>query len=448
MKTICCFISFFWVPWCHAQGFFTLTEDKPLSFKFEMVHHLILVPVTINGIEFCFLMDTGVKETILFANTEDSLYLHNQQKVRFQGIGMEEGVDGIISNGNIVNVGGIAVDSLHLLYVVQGEDMDISSRVGVGINGILGARFFNSFPVKVDYIRSRFTIYPPGYDYSRVVRKYQEIPIELQNDRLYIDGKVQVADEWIGGKMLLDMGNADAFMLFAFLLPELKVREPYVEEYIGQGFNGPIYGKRNRIRKVSLHGIEFDYPIVAYPDSNSVYVARFASGRIGSIGNQSLQCFHLFMDYKNNRLYLRKNKQFGKPFLLNMAGINVKHDGLIWTKEEIKVPAGKSEGEGFRVEDMGIAFSLINDHFQYKFALKPIYKIEGVRKDSPAAQVGVKDGDTLLRINGIRTENLTLAKILSKFHTKPGDEVRLLLQRGDEKINVRFHLMDPVPYKY
>lgn len=431
----------------YAQGFFTITENKPQSFKFEMVNHLVLVPVTINGVEFSFLMDTGVKETILFANTDDSVYLHNQQKILFQGIGMEEGVEGVISNGNIVNVGGVAVDSLHGLYVVQGDDLDLSSRVGVGINGILGSRFFKSFPIKIDYNRSRLTVYPPGYDYSREVRRYQEMPIELYNDRPYMDGRVLVDNEWIEGKMLIDMGNTDPFLLFEFLLPELDIREPYVEEYIGQGFNGPIYGKRNRIRRVSLNGIDFDYPIVAYPDSNSVYIARFAPGRIGSIGNQSLERFFVLMDYKNERLYLRKNKQFGKPFLLNMAGIGVKHDGLIWTKEVVKIPITRSDTGGYLEEERGITFYIANDHFQYSFVLKPLYKIEGVRKDSPAALAGVKDGDILLRVNGVHTDNLTLAKILSRFHAKPGDEVRLQLQRGEEKLRIRFRLTDPVPYR-
>ncbi len=411
-----------------------------------MVNNLVLVPVTINGIKFSFLMDTGVRETILFANTEDSLYLHNQKKIKFEGIGIGEGVDGVISTGNIVDVGGVAVDSLHWLYVVQGEDLDMSSSVGVGINGILGSRFFNSFPIRIDYIRSRLTIYPPGYDYSREVQRYEAIPIELYNYRPYIQGNIQVDDQWIRGKMLIDMGNTDAFMLLAFLLPDFIVREPYVEEYIGRGFNGVIYGKRNRIQKASVQGIEFDYPIVAYPDSNAVYMARLVSGRIGSIGNQSLQRFHVLMDYKDKRFYLRKNKWFGKPFLLNMAGIDVKHDGMIWIKEIINVEVPKPEPLGMLGEDQGMTINLTNSQVQYIFALKPSYKIEGVRKDSPAALAGAQEGDTLLKINGTHTGNLTLAKILSKLQTKPGDGVQLLLQRGDEKIRVRFRLTDPIPY--
>lgn len=446
MKKVCCLILLFWASWSYAQGLFRLPADKPLSFKFELVNHLILVPVTINGVEFSFLLDTGVKETILFANTEDSLYLNNQNKVKFQGLGIEERIDGIVSTGNIVEVGGTVVDSLHWLYVVQGEDLDISSSVGVGINGILGSRFFSSFPIKVDYVKSRITIYPPGYDYSREVQRYESIPVEIMADRPYIRGNIQIDTQWVEGKLLLDMGNTDPFMLFAFLLPDVEIKEPYVEEYIGRGFNGVIYGKRNRVRKASLHGIELNYPIVAYPDSNAVYMARLLSGRIGSVGNQTLQRFHVLMDYERSRFYLKKNKYFRKPFLLNMAGLDLKHDGMIWTQEVVAADVPKSEQRGLNPPNQGVTINLTNDRFQYKFVLKPSYVVAGIRKGSPAALAGVQKGDVLMKVNGTYVSNLTLAKILGKLRTKPGDEVRLLLQRKGEEFHVRFRLIDPIPY--
>lgn len=446
MRAVCYLIWFFWTSWGYGQGLFKLTDDKPQSFNFELVNHIVLVPVTINGIEFSFLLDTGVKETILFANTEDSLYLRNQNKIKFYGIGIEDGIDGIISTGNTVNVGGIAVDSLHWLYVIQGDDLDISNDIGVGINGILGSKFFNSFPLKIDYIKSRITIYPHQYDYSKEVRRYSEIPIEVEGDRPYIQADMQIDNDWIKGKMLMDMGNTDALMLFAFLLPDFSIKEPYVEEYIGRGFNGAIYGKRNRIRKASLQGIELNYPIVAYPNSNAVYMAKLAKERIGSIGNQTLQRFHVFMDYGNERVYLKKNKLFRRPFLLNMAGMDLKHDGMIWTQEQVVIKESKPERGGLSPKDQGITINLNNDKLQYKFILKPSYKISGLRKNSPAALAGVQAGDTLLKINGINAGNLSLSKILDKLQSRPGDEIRLVLQRGEEKIHVRFRLMDPIPY--
>lgn len=444
MKIACCCILYCWASWSYAQGLFTLTKDKPLTFKFDLVNHLVLVPVTINGVEFSFLMDTGVKETILFAHTDDSLFLNNQHKIKFQGLGAGAPVEGIISTGNVVIVGGVAIDSLHWLYVVQGEDLDISSSVGVGINGILGSTFFRSFPLKINYIRQRITIFPPDYDYS--VRGYTEIPVEILNDKPYVLGSVLVDEAWMHGKLLVDMGNSDPFMLFAFLLPHFEVREPYIDAYIGQGFNGPIYGKRNRIRQVSLYGFDFDYPIVSYPDSTALQVARLAPERIGSIGNQSLQRMHLLMDYKKERFYIRKNRQFGKAFLLNMSGIEVKHAGMTWTRELVQMTRPKSMGSQVLGEELGVTIDLTDHIFHHRFTLKPIYIIDEVRQGSPAARAGVQPGDTLIRINGARTNNLTLSRILSKLQTKPYDQVRLILRRSNEDIRVHFRLEDPIPY--
>ncbi|WP_187444179.1 PDZ domain-containing protein [Sphingobacterium phlebotomi] len=428
-----------------SQGIFQIRDDKPVSFKFELVNNVVLVPLTINGMPFSFLLDTGVKETILFVNAEDSLYLNNQNKMKFRGIGIEEGVDGILSTDNVVEVGDVAVDSLHWLYVIQGTELDISSDIGVAINGILGSKFFNSFAVNVDYQKQRITLFPPGYNYEKSIRKYKYIPLTLENERPYITANMLVDTTWTGGKMLVDMGNTAPLMLFSFLLSDFHIKEPYVEEYIGRGFNGAVYGKRNRIRKVALEDFVLDYPIVAYPDSNALFMSKLAENRIGSVGNQVLQRFHLLIDYRNDALYLRKNKKFAKPFLLNMAGIEVRHDGMIWRKEWVKTAPQKKQEHQMK-PDQGITINLANDAFQYTFVLQPTYRIAGVRKNSPAAEAGIQSGDMLLKVNGKSVGILTLPKIMTALQSRPGETIRLTLQRGDEQYDTRFLLVDPIPF--
>ncbi len=422
-----CFSSNSW-----AQGVFRLPDHKPHSFKFDLINNAVLVPVTINGVEFTFLLDTGVKETILFAHTDDSLYLHNQHKVRFNGIGSEDGIDGILSTGNFVKVGHIAIDTLHWIYVIQANDLDLSSNIGIAINGILGSKFFNSFPIKVDYVKSKITLYPPGYDYSKMLKGYYATTVNIENERPYIQAKVQVDKDWTKGKMLVDMGNTDPLMLFAFLLPHFTIKEPYVNEYLGIGMNGPIYGKRNRVRKAAIGNFELAYPIISYPDSNTVIKDKLAKNRIGSIGNQTLQRFHILIDYAEEKIYWKKNKKFNTPFLLNMAGIDVKHDGMVWIRE--------------RTPHQEVVTDFSNTKFQYNFTLKPLYKIAGVRRNSPAEQAGIQINDRLLKINGTSVQNLSLPKIMTKLQSHPGDKIRLTLQRGEEIKNVHFHLVDPIPY--
>lgn len=428
-----------------SQGIFQLPDHKPASFKFELVNNIVLVPLTINGIPFSFLLDTGVKETILFINTEDSLYLKNQSKMTFRGIGIEDGVEGILSTDNVVEVGGVAVDSLHWLYVIQGTELDISSDVGVAINGILGSKFFDSFAVQLDYQKQRITLFPPDYDYEKSIRKYSYIPIAIENARPYIVANMLVDSLWVSGKMLLDMGNTTPLMLFAFLLPEFHIKEPYVEEYIGRGFNGAVYGKRNRIRKVTIADFMLEYPIVAYPDSNALFMSKLAQNRIGSVGNQVLQRFHLLIDYRKKALYLRKNKIFTKPFLINMAGLEVRHDGMIWKKELVKARLPKKQ-ERQKMPDQGITINFANDALQYAFVLQPTFRIAGVRKNSPAAAAGIQAGDKLLKVNGKSVGRLTLSKIMSALQSRPGETLRLILLRGDEQYQTRFPLVDPIPF--
>src|SRR5690606_41024117 len=97
-------------------------------------------------------------------------------------------------------------------------------------------------------------------------------------------------------------------------------------------------------------------------------------------------------------------------------------------------------------QDQGVKIDFSNDHFQYRFVLKPSYRVSGIRKNSPAELAGVKVGDELVKINGTTAGNLSLSKIMSKLQSHPGNEVRLSLQRGEEIKQVRFRLVDPIPY--
>ncbi len=429
MKNLVYLLVFF-SPCSWAQGIFRLPDHKPHSFKFEVVNNAVLVPVTINGMEFTFLLDTGVKETLLFAHTKDSLYLHNQSKITFHGIGSEGSIEGILSTGNLMKVGNIAVDTLHWIYIIQADDLDISSDIGVAINGILGSKFFNSFPIHIDYLKSKITLYPPAYNYTKTLKGYHKTKVRIENERPYIQAKIQVDKNWLDMKMLVDMGNTDPLMLFPSLLPHFNIKPPFVEEYLGRGINGAIHGKRNRIRKVAIEIFELTYPIVSYPDSNAVFKNKLVKNRAGSIGNQTLQRFHLLIDYAGEAIYWKKNRMFNKPFLLNMAGMDIKHDGMIWT--EVWAPVEKKQKEEIS--------------FQYNFVLKPRYKIVGLRKNSPAERAGVQVNDILLKVNGVQTKNLSLSKIMNKLQSHPGDQIKLTVLRGADTKNIHFHLIDPIPY--
>lgn len=443
MKAISWLILTFFPLVLQGQGRFTLVAQEGGYFSFELINNIIIVPVHINGQLFNFLLDTGVKETLLFVSSTDSIALNQQEPMLFQGLGSEEGVSGILSINNKVEVGGIMLDSLHNLYVFKGEDLALANEVGFPVNGILGSRFFVDHAIHIDYIKKRIKVFPAAYDLDAAFPRYKNVPITLIADRPYIHTPVQLADEDKEFKLLIDMGNADPLMLFAFLADSLLIKPPFVEEYIGRGFNGAIYGKRNRIKGFEFGGEQLSLPIVSYPDANAVYQSKLVPNRRGSIGNQTLQRFSIVFDYPNQRILLKKNKNFKKPFLMNMSGISISHEGMVWQKAYFKNQKEEDQ-ELFATPGTRITFN--NDHYHYHFELKPSYVVSGLRKGSPAERAGLQKGDLLLKINGHATSNLSLEKLLARLQSHPNDKIKLQVQRGEQLLTIKFTLEEPIPF--
>ncbi|MGO3164492.1 MAG: PDZ domain-containing protein [Sphingobacteriaceae bacterium] len=443
MKILLLLISVFNVFAALGQQGFRLLNDRKNSFRFEIDGNLVVVPVKINGLELDFLLDTGVKETILFLSKGDSIPLENVHKVKFSGIGIEDGVEGIMSTGNTVEVGEIMVDSLHLLYVIGAEDLDISSHVGIPINGILGSHFFKDHLVKLNYQRRRISMYD-AFDYStRLVRGYKRIPIRLERNRPYTRLSIDLGERLLpNANMLVDMGNSDGLLVFPFLIDSLKIREPSIYEYIGKGFSGLIYGRRNRIAGFNWADFYIKHPIVSYPDSNAVHVAMLAEGRIGSVGSQVLQHFYVFFNYPKREMYLKPNRKFGDSFSFNLSGLDVRHDGLVWTQSRVRTNLASAKDD---LREQGTTV-FQEQNFRYEFLLKPIYIIANVREGSPGGLAGAQVGDELLRINGKRVENMKLKQILHTLQHKQGDRLSLLIRRDDQQVMLHFKLMDPIPF--
>lgn len=427
----------------NAQSSFQLSKSGKNSFRFEINGNLVIVPVKINGLNLSFLLDTGVKETILFISKEDSIPLENVHQVRFSGIGIEDGVAGMLSTGNEMEIGGVLVDSAHTLYAIDAEELDISSHVGIPINGIVGSHFFQHHLIKIDYQKRKISLYD-AFDYpDRLVRGYTRIPIEIERNRPYTQIAVQLKKQTpLAAKMLVDMGNSDGLLIFPFLVDSLEISKPFIYDYIGKGFSGVIYGYRNRIRGFDWAGFHIHEPIVSYPDSNAVHAAKLAKHRKGSVGNQVLQHFHVLFNYPLGEMYLKPNRKFGKPFSINMTGLDVRHDGLEWKKSRVRATlASRSEqadGQGITVFQ--------DEAFRYEFSLKPVYIIGHVRKGSPGDLAGARPGDELLRIDGKRVQNMKLQQIIGRLHRRRGDLMKMLIRRGEEELQLKFKLVDPIPF--
>ncbi len=424
----------------NAQNSFRLTNTSKAVIPFQLINNLIFIPVNINGADLTFMLDTGVSETILFSLDNKEVKLENVKKTKFSGLGGSLSIDGLESERNIGRIGDRIINTSMSLFVILDEEFNISSHVGIPVNGVIGYHFFKDHPIAIDYISKKITVYENIDLLKKKIRKYDEFPITIEKNKPYLHADVEMTTEKKDSKLLVDLGNSDAIWLFPTLIKDFVYNRPNIDDFLGRGFNGDIYGKRSRIHNFYLGGFKFEKPLTAMPDEFSIQHVNLVKDRKGSIGSEIMRRFSVIFDYANNTLYLKKNRNFDDPFHFNMSGLDFKQNGLEWQQDRVKIETQTVPGTVSTNE-------IFKDSFQYKFSLKPIFSIAGVRNDSPADKAGLKKDDRIISINGNKTSDMKLEKILEIMKSSEGRSITMIIERQEKEMTFRFTLEDPIPYE-
>src|SRR5690606_12845297 len=168
------------------EGFFLPEGKKQGVVNFELVNNLVLIPVTINGSDFTFLLDTGSSHSVIFSfESVDSLTLNNSTVIQLRGLSQEEPIVAVKSDDNVMEIGLARNESISL-YVIFDGVLNFTSRLGVPIHGIIGTDFFRDFVVKVDNNSKKIRFYDPEYYIPKKCRKCVEVPLVFINDKPYI----------------------------------------------------------------------------------------------------------------------------------------------------------------------------------------------------------------------------------------------------------------------
>lgn len=421
-----------------AQGDFVIeNHSKKVTIPFKLINNLIFIPIKVNGIELNFLLDSGVEETILFSMEEkQEVSFKNIEKIKLKGLGSEDEIEGLKSTNNILETHGLKSNN-QLVYIILDQTFNLSSHIGIPVNGIIGYKFFKNNIVEINYQKKRIVVHSNN-DGTRkkLERKFKIVPITIERSKPYVYATAIVDTIKVPAKLLLDIGNSDAFWIFEN--DKIKLPKKNFPDFLGKGFSGDIEGHRAKIDNFFIDDFNFKKPIVSFPDSSSIRNVKMVPGRIGSVGGEVLKRFTVVLDYADQKLYLKKNSKFSEPFSYNKSGITIQHNGLQWVQETVHLETVKVATS---MED--VSYNEKKDgNFKYKFSLKPVYEIVNIRKNSTAEKCGLQKGDIIVSINNNVPYKYTLQQINMLLKSEEDIWINLEVERNSVILKFRFKLED------
>jgi hypothetical protein len=346
-----------------------------------------------------------VRTAILTQKTfTDILNLSYSRKYTISGPGGEQIIEAYITNNVSLELPGV-LGRGHALLVLGEDYLELRNYLGTDVHGILGYELFSRFIIQVDYEKKQLTLMVPKR--FKKGRKYQSIPIKIEDTKPYVTTSVVLADgTQLTAKLLVDSGASHGLMLEPTSDSRIVVPDKKVSSIIGRGLGGEITGKVGRIRSLKLGSYEIENVIANFPDPNSYFdsLKLGATERNGAIGGDVLSRFTVIFNFPKEEIYLKKNTSFKKKFHYNLSGLIVKAKG-----------------------------SRLN-----------VFEIIEVRKESAADVAGILAGDLILNINGVNTKGLDLNTINGFFNYKPGKKIHLLVDRNGQLLKLDFALADQI----
>ena len=422
-----------------AQRFHIPEKKKFEKVRFELINNLMVVPVELNGAELRFILDSGVRNPILFnLTTKDSVPINKVSPITLRGLGEGEAIDALKSTGNTFKLGG-AVSFGQMLYVVIDKDMNFSTSLGMPVHGIIGYDIFKDFIVEINYAKSHLKLYDPKRNVPKGIEKMEKLPLTVLNKKAYVDAAVTFEDESeIPVKLLVDTGSSDALWLFKNVEKGLRVPERNYEEFLGEGLSGSIFGKRTKLKGMRIGSFYLEEAKVAFPHMQSFGAIKDLGDRNGSVGGEVLKRFNLIFDYANNALFLSKNAHYNDPFQYDLAGISLQHNGLRYIAERIV------DAKGMLDPEQNESFGNVQLLFEQttRLSLVPEIVVSSIRAGSPAAEAGLKEGDVILAVNGKRIHDYKLQEVLQMLNEREGKRIRVLIERYQRDMLYSFVLKD------
>jgi hypothetical protein len=364
------------------------------TLPFELIDNRVFIEVHLDGMgPYHFLLDTG-------AGADIGDHVAQQLGLKPEDAGEGQGVGEKTEHFGRTQIAEVQIGELRLRNVEFGVISLSDSPQVFGtkpVDGIIGREVFERMVVKHDYIRRILTFTSPEkFTYSGAgsivhFERPRQIPV--------VDAEL----DGVAGKFGVDTGARSAMLLYGPFCAQNKLQEKYgakLEGVTGWGLGGPVRSLLARARELKMGDVRVGDLVIRLSTQKSGLTT--SSSMAGLIGPDVLSQFDVTFDYARSRIILEKNRNYGRHDSYDRAGV--------WMGQN---------GQHFTVVDV----------------------IAG----GPAQAAGVKQGDTILAIDGKNTNTLVLPEVREGMRRRPvGDKVSLLLESQGQQRTVVITLRDLV----
>jgi len=380
----------------HGQGLPAAQIDWPegestITIPFAYDRGFIMIPVSVMGSKpLQLILDSGAPLMVLpdeaFAETLD---LNIVTQVPVGGTGDGKPKTAPLAMGVNATVGGLKITKGNLLVGAAKEVLQ-------GFDGVIGASVFGNCIVEIDWSENELHLHDPAT--FKYAGKGAVLDLTVAaNGHPYVDGfSARFGEsEWIDLKLHLDSGFRGALTLDPDSHEAIAVPENAAETIIAWGSRGPARGFMGRIDALRVG----DSELTALPTSFSKSASAGAPGaptNNGSLGLFVLERFHTLIDYPGGRLILEPTERTADVFSTNTTGIRL----APWT---------------VGTETLTIA---------------------AVMSGSPAAQLGLKEGDSVTSVNGAGVDKLKYGEIFGLWRSAPGTQLKLAIERDGKAMQL------------
>jgi len=277
---------------------------------------------------------------------------------------------------------------------------DVSRSFGESLDGALGYDLLSRWVVTIDYQQHKLVLHSnETFEYKGSGRTLELRPSfgqSIATGTVVIDGREYSGDFIIDAPFRGTATLSTPFITQNHLLDAMRSSGRRLLEGELRGVGGTSKNALGRVSAFRLGGITFDGSIVSFANATGGAFAR--RDIAGNIGAEILHHFRVTFDYPHERVIL---EPFETPDIpeTDMSGIT-------WESE----PPSHTTLTVVRVQD-----------------------------NSPGAEAGVKVGDVLVSLNDRPAAEIRKWQLTDALK-RPGEEVKLVVKRGENEISLRFVL--------